>query len=96
MRETLERQAGVITPDELGVVVDRLEWPLATSSPAPPVVVSGPDEVFAQAALDNPELMVTGGADVVMKMHPLAWSRTWTRWLTFIVQSHEHGGIRVT
>jgi hypothetical protein len=90
--DKLRRKSGTITPEEIGALLEDYD-PLPTRPPEPRR--SGLDQFFARLTLEEPDLKHGDGAEALMTLHPLAWCREWIRWLLFLKESEEHGGVVV-
>ena len=64
-------------------------------SPRPEVVVPEFDRALQEAALDDPDLEISSGAEAMMNLHPIAWATKWVDWIWFLFDAREHGGIVV-
>lgn len=97
MREKLARQEGEITPDEISRALEHVTWPISPAEAAPPVVVSRLDRVMAAASLQSGgSMQVSGGAEAMMQIHPVAWALKWVTWVQFLFQGETAGGIVVS
>jgi len=92
-REKLEAQSGTLTVAELNEILSRVEWPPGPGDKLPELSTTNAfDERIAAHSLQTGDGYVAP-TEAVLRLSPLGWAREWVRFIAFLDEGRNHGGV---